>query len=230
MTNLKTQAQCTALAKAAGFSDAASKKAGAIAMCEALTFVSGKQYSDFDIVGDQNLATDTWGYSYGGWQVRSLRAQKGTGGIRDEDELADPEFNAASAFAIYKSAGYSFKPWSTFNSGAYLGFLQDSPEAVVPAGSYRVTGGDTLSRIGSRLGYAWRDIAKVNRIVDPYTIYPGQVLLMPDFPHTVVSGDTLTNIASKYGSNLTATRLAEYNGLSLGSTLQIGQVIKVPRL
>jgi LysM repeat protein len=229
--NYMTQAQVTALADANGFSSAAAKIAGAIAMTETLTFLNGKQYCDFAQVGDKNLANDVWGYSYSAWQIRSLRADKGTGSFRDEDALqASYAFAARAAFDIYKNAGYKWTPWSTYNSGAYLGFLLDTPEAQVPAGSYRVTGGDTLTRIGNKTGYAWRDIAAVNRIKDPYVIYPGQVLLLPDFPHTVVYRETLTSIAAKYGNDLTAQKLADYNDIAIDSKLLVGTVLKVPRL
>lgn len=39
--------------------------------------------------------------------------------------------------------------------------------------------GDSLSAIGSRLGVAWQDIAQANGIIAPYTIYPGQILVIP---------------------------------------------------
>lgn len=230
MTNLMTQKEVTALARANGFTAKASVTAGAIAMTETLTFLNGKQYCDFDLVGDQRLADDVWGYSYSAWQIRSLRADKGTGRLRDEEQLRDPAFAARSAYAIYKGRDYRWVDWSTYNSGAYLGFMGDDPVAAVPVGTYRVTGGDSLSKIGSRQGYRWQDIATVNHIKSPYTIYPGQVLLLPDFSHTITRGETLTSIAAKYGTNLTAARLAEYNQLPLNGKLSVGQTVKIPRI
>lgn len=41
---------------------------------------------------------------------------------------------------------------------------------------YSVVKGDTLSKIGIRLDVDWKDIAAINGIKFPYTIYPGQVL------------------------------------------------------
>lgn len=231
VTNLYTQKQVTKLADDNGFSTAASKYAGAIAMCETLTFINGKQFCDFDLVGDQNLANSTWGYSYSAWQIRSLRADKGTGQGRDEDMLKDPAYAARMAFSIYKGAGYKWTAWSTYNSGAYLGFMGSDPVAAVPAGSYRVTGGDTLTKIALKTGgYRWQDIALANHIPSPYVIYPGQVLLLPDFPHTVVRGESLTSIATRYGSNLTVQHLADYNHTTLTSILSIGQVLNIPRI
>lgn len=41
---------------------------------------------------------------------------------------------------------------------------------------YTVVKGDTLSKIGAKLGVKWQDIAKLNNIKSPYTIYVGQKL------------------------------------------------------
>lgn len=42
--------------------------------------------------------------------------------------------------------------------------------------TYTVKSGDTLSEIGQKLGVNWKDIASLNGIGSPYTIYVGQVL------------------------------------------------------
>lgn len=46
--------------------------------------------------------------------------------------------------------------------------------------TYTVVAGDSLSRIGSRLGVSWRDIAEANGIKEPWIIRPGQVLVIPE--------------------------------------------------
>ncbi len=45
--------------------------------------------------------------------------------------------------------------------------------------TYTVVSGDYLVRIGEKTGKKWQDIAAVNGIGAPYTIYPGQVLRLP---------------------------------------------------
>lgn len=229
--NLKTQADCFNLAKSAGFDSQNAEIAAAIAMAEALTFKDGRQYSDFDMVGDLSLVDATWGPSYGGWQIRSLKAELNTGLHRDGARLPEPSFNAMSAYWVWKIAGSKFTPWSTFTSGAYLGFMQHAvynPVPTIPPGAYLVTGGDTLSAIGTRTGFPWQLIAALNNIVSPYTIFPGQVILLPDWPYRVVSGDTLSSIAKKY-SSVTWQRIAEYNKLPDPNRLSIGQTLKIPR-
>ncbi len=52
----------------------------------------------------------------------------------------------------------------------------DSGSAAPSGDTYTVQAGDCLSAIGAKLGLDWRDIAAVNGIIEPYTIYAGQVL------------------------------------------------------
>lgn len=226
MVNLFTQDEVTALCRQTGFTADQAKIAGAIAMAETNTIVNGKQFCDFAQVGDQQLATAVWGFSYGAFQVRSLRAQKGTNQFRDEDRLPEPTFNTISAHTIFLQSG--FQAWSTYNSGAYKGFLiKDYP---APQGTYRVTGGDNLTKIGKLTGYDWHLIAEANNLVSPYTIFPGQVLLLPDFPYAVVKGDTLSAIVKHYAEHQTVAYVAQYNHMADPNKLSIGQVINIPRI
>jgi hypothetical protein len=81
-----------------------------------------------DAVGDVGLADDTFGPSIGLFQIRSLHAERGTGGVRDELANLDPAHNARSAFSV-SGEGTNFRPWSVFLSGAYERHL----DAVRPA-------------------------------------------------------------------------------------------------
>ncbi len=127
-------------------------------------------------MGDKDLANDIWGYSYGGFQIRSLRAEKGTGGWRDEDRLLVPRFNARAARAIKRSSGWG--AWSTYSSGMYKAYLQDLYPP--PPNTYVVLGGDTLSGIASSFGtFTWEDLARANSIHSPYSIFIGQKLTLP---------------------------------------------------
>jgi len=231
--NLKTQADAFDLAKAAGFTDQQAEVMAAIAIAETLTFKDGKQYADFDKVGDISIQDDKWGPSYGGWQVRSLKADLNTGRMFDASRLPEPSFNAKAAMARFKEAGGKFTPWSTYTSGAYLGYMQKAkfnPIPQIPAGTYMVTGGDTLSTIGRRTGFEWQLVAALNNLRSPYTIFPGQVILLPDWPYRVQAGDTLSGIASK-SSEVSWQRIAEYNKATLPdpNKLSVGQTLKIPR-
>lgn len=53
----------------------------------------------------------------------------------------------------------------------------DSPIiTTTTAKTYRVQSGDTLSKIGDKVGISWQTIAKINNIKAPYIIKKGQVL------------------------------------------------------
>ncbi len=59
------------------------------------------------------------------WQIRSLKAERGTGKTRDETRLKRPAFNARSMAAI-SSRGNDFTPWSVYKSGAYKQHLAEA--------------------------------------------------------------------------------------------------------
>lgn len=67
------------------------------------------------------------------------------------------------------------------NDGCIVDSSQPAPNpAPQPTGNtYTVKAGDFLSKIGSELGVNWKDIASLNNIHSPYTIYAGQVLQLP---------------------------------------------------
>lgn len=156
-----------------GMSKRDARIGSAIACVEAPAREADTPSSDFAKVGDQTLANDTWGYSYGGFQIRSLRAAKGTGSYRDEDMLVRPHFNCMSAKAIHDDVGW--KAWSTFTSGQYRAYLQDMYPP--PPHTYIVLAGDTLTGIAAKLGVDWEEIARLNNLHSPYTIYIGQNLV-----------------------------------------------------
>jgi hypothetical protein len=172
---LMTQDQVEALCLDIGMIPKNARIGSAVAMCESATVVSGKVYADFGAIGDQELANEKWGYSYGGFQIRSLRAEKGTGGWRDEDLLLRPRFNCRAARAIMRASGWS--AWSTYRSGMYKAYLQE--EYPPPPSTYVVVYGDTLSRIGVKLGIPWEELARINGLHSPYRIYIGQHLKLP---------------------------------------------------
>lgn len=58
-----------------------------------------------------------------------------------------------------------------------LGGATPSPQSAPAA--YTVVAGDNLSRIGEKTVRNWKDIADLNGIKPPYTIYPNQVLRLP---------------------------------------------------
>lgn len=114
-----------------------------------------------DVEGDLALQTAKWGPSVGPWQIRSLKAQRGTGGVRDEEALKQPTHNAASAGQIYRDAGGKFTPWSTFLTGAYLLYL---PRARAVAAQGSAEGG------GSGEGVTRTDWGPLQAAADALTV------------------------------------------------------------
>lgn len=126
-----THAQVYQLARRAGLGRQAAITATAIAFAE-----SG---GNSDAVGDKALQDRTWGPSIGLWQIRSLRADSGTGRPRDADRLHEPDFNARAMVSI-SSQGTTWSPWSTYKSGAYRSHLAAAEKAAHGGGGGYPTG------------------------------------------------------------------------------------------
>jgi membrane-bound lytic murein transglycosylase D len=103
---------------------------------------------------------------------------------------------------------------------------------------HRVRRGETLSTIADRYGVPVKKIMRANRLHRRHYIVAGKILKIPGVsggtgtakrnPHTVYvvqKGDSLWNIARKYGTNTGS--LGRLNNLS-GSSLSIGQILKIP--
>jgi len=179
--NLFTQFQVQRLARVNGFGPRQAKIMGALALCEAPVEVDGQTFADADMVGDQALANDKWGYSYGFWQIRSLREHFRTGQTRDAFRLLDPDFAAKSAREIFlhrqEVFGNGFTAWSTFNNGAFKAYL---PELFPPPPkTHVVVSGDTLSKIAALNDTTWENLARINGLHPPYTIHIGDHIQLP---------------------------------------------------
>ena len=117
------------------------------------------------------------------------------------------------------------------------GAQETAPTTQASSGTYTVQAGDTLSGIASRFGTTYQHLAAVNNIADPNIIHPGQVLqLTASAPaaqptptsaqtYTVVSGDTLSGIANRFGTSYQA--LAALNGIADPNKIYPGQVLKI---
>lgn len=69
--------------------------------------------------GGDPIAVGDSGDSHGLWQIdRRFHPEFAAW------DLNDPQTNANAAFSVYRAAGFSFKPWSTYNGGQYLAFTE----------------------------------------------------------------------------------------------------------
>jgi lysozyme len=110
---------------------------------------------------------------------------------------------------------------------------------LVPAASAQaqrihvVQPGETLQRIATFYGTTWQAIANANNIINPNHIFVGQRLIIPSGvpaqptrTYTVQRGDTLRNIAVRFGT--TWQTLAQINNLSNPNRIFVGQVLLLP--
>ena len=98
--------------------------------------------------------------------------------------------------------------------------------------SYTVVKGDTLSKIGTKFGVAWKDIAAANGIRAPYTINIGKVLTIPgaktkSIYYPAYTGKTVTLSAALASLDIDSSyafrkKIAAANGIKgyIGSAAQ----------
>ncbi len=111
--------------------------------------------------------------------------------------------------------------------------------AAAPSGSgtsHTVKSGEWLFSIARRYGVSPYTLAQVNGIGAPYTIHPGQVLVIPSGgtvpvpgtggTYTVQRGDTIYSIARKLGK--TPSAIINANNLANANFIFPGQVLRIP--
>ncbi|MGV8885057.1 MAG: LysM peptidoglycan-binding domain-containing protein [Microbacteriaceae bacterium] len=119
--------------------------------------------------------------------------------------------------------------------------VKTAASVAVPR-TYKVTPGDTVSAIAGRFGLSTASILALNGLGWKATIFPGQVLQLsktgttpapkPDTApvttkkYTVVSGDTISSIATKH--KVATTAVLKANGLGWSSVIFPGQKITIP--
>lgn len=99
------------------------------------------------------------------------------------------------------------------------------------SGVYTVKSGDTLSGIASKYGTTWQKLASLNGLSNPNYLYVGQQLKVSGSTsttsvyYTVKSGDSLSSIASKYGTTWQA--IQRLNGIANANLIYVGQRLKI---
>jgi LysM repeat protein len=137
---------------------------------------------------------------------------------------------------------------AALSTGATIALTSFAVGAAVPAhadDSYTVRSGDTVSGIAARYGTTVSAVASASGLANPSRIQVGQVLTIPSSTpapaaatpaaapaaapaatYTVVRGDTVSAIATRYGTTVAA--IASANGLANPSLIRIGQVLSIP--
>lgn len=118
-------------------------------------------------------------------------------------------------------------------------FAMESQNSKQANTVYTVKAGDTLYRIALEYGVTVRQLVTANNIVQPRLIRLGQKIVIPTasdavadssqpfgMKYTVVSGDTLSEIALKYG--VTVDQLVKTNQINEPNLIYIGQILTLP--
>ena len=119
-----------------------------------------------------------------------------------------------------------------------------SPERSTSATTYQVTLGDSVWAIAASHGVSTDALVAVNELRPDALIFPGEILAIPNgtevtevtarpvaapapsSTHTVEAGDTLSEIADRWGVSI--GELADANNIGSISLIQIGQVLDIP--
>jgi LysM repeat protein len=180
-----------------------------------------------------------------------------TGIVTGYDSATYTVVDAYTGWAQRVDRGQFLNSWAVLGNIAITGSGIDLDPLVLSSSAsassaapvyYTVQPGDTVGKIAGRLGVPWSELAAANNLYPPYTIYPGQQLLIPGSgspapaqpvaepaadtsslvpsAYTVQHGDTLAGIARAYG--LSWPDIASANGISWPYTIYPGQVLVLP--
>jgi LysM repeat protein len=122
------------------------------------------------------------------------------------------------------TGGASIPPASQTGGG---GALSAAEITLANAVTYTVKPGDSIFKIAKAVGVPALAIINANSLSDPTLIRPGQTLIIPDPDkfYTVQRGDTLSQLAQRFGT--TTAVLQAINNLR-STSIYTGQIIVVP--
>ena len=162
-------------------------------------------------------------WQFGG-ETNYIRTNKIAGQVCDQD-YAYVDFPS-----IIKNAGLNGfgNGQQSTNNGQQSSSTTNTTTDIKPS-TYVVKKGDTLSGIASKYGTTYQKLASYNNIADPNKIYAGQVIQIPNGStsnssretYIVKKGDTLSEIAKKYGT--TYKKIASDNGIADPNKIYPGQ-------
>ncbi|MDA1247287.1 MAG: LysM peptidoglycan-binding domain-containing protein [Cyanobacteria bacterium] len=130
---------------------------------------------------------------------------------------------------------------NVISAGQSLRLPGGSASGSSRGGSITVQPGDTLSDIADRQGVSLNQLMQANGITNPNIVVAGQKLVLPGSrrataaaapralptaPYTVKSGETLSEIADRFGTS--TERLIQLNGISNPNLLVAGTRLAIP--
>ncbi len=187
-------------------------------------------YSSYTVQSGDTLSSIARTYNISVADLQKLNGITNPDLVTPGQVLKVPGIVAASTPAPAATAGATVAPTS-----APLA----TPAVAAPAGAtttYTVQRGDTLSAIARRYGVTTAQLMALNGISNPDRIYTGQVLKIPagsagapqgtGRTHVVQAGETLYQIATRYG--VTAAAIQAANNLANPNQIRTGQVLIIP--
>ena len=93
---------------------------------------------------------------------------------------------------------------------------------------YRVIKGDNLFSISQKFNISIQELIKVNKIEEPYRIFPRQNIFIPlNQKHKVAKGETLYSISRYYET--TVFTLAKFNNINNVNNIKVGKELIIPK-
>jgi cell wall-associated NlpC family hydrolase len=212
----------------------------ALAQCEASGNWSNADTGHNGHYGGLQFGIPTWN-DYGGQQFadRADHATRAEQIIVAERTLKGQGWRAWTCAPTAGVTGYGVNLRTA--SAVSASPVPQPVAASTAAHTYRVVLGDSLVKIAGKTGTNWRDLAALNGLSAPYTIYPGNIIKLSGgasaaapavhggITYTVRSGDTLGIIAAAHAT--TWQTLYSLNQHVIGSSPHLifpGQVLRLP--
>lgn len=202
-------------------------------------------YRVFGIPADAWGHAVAWGYSNNAQVLKYFKPVSGT--PQAGDVLVYPgtmgngyghiEYVGANGKAMFQNRNWNLRVGTGARLGGYYRILRSrkafkvKPAPKKATTTYTVKRGDTLSSIAAKFKTTWQNLANLNGLRNANLIYPGQRLkVLSGQPaskvyRVVQKGDTLSNIAARYGTTWQA--IAKLNNLRNPNIIHPGQKLRV---
>ncbi|MBX3483987.1 LysM peptidoglycan-binding domain-containing protein [Phenylobacterium sp.] len=145
----------------------------------------------------------------------------------EEQVVATPPRNSPPPRREREAERVTVPPASS--SGGALDVTGRVVNIDTPGKSYRVRKGDTLEGIAGRLDSSVSELARLNKLKQPYRLQPGQTIHGPGGTakaYVVERGDTLAKVAQRFSTTVDKLRAA--NGLARGAAIGPGRKLRLP--